>query len=170
MFYRDCKRRLLKLTPKIMCQTHSNELYRHITSNMTIALDNHPKSFHLIDQLIQKESRASIVTFSTDILKYVCQNSNLNIIFFTGTIDSSLHIITGASVIQRILQLNIDYYLCAAPYLDEKNNLYQVQPNIAAIQQALIQQSQQSYLINYPSNQKPTDKFTLYKIGQLNFS
>lgn len=139
-------------------KTDLSDFYNNIPPNAVIALDNHPISYYVLDCLAEQERHVSVVTFSTDIMQYVCQNTFSNIIFAPGKVDSSLHIITGDTMVESFKTLQIDVYLCAASYIDEQGSLYQVHSQIGALQKTLIQQARHSFVVNYPdfieSNQR----------------
>lgn len=155
------------MSSNIKRHNHLYNIYNTIQPDSIIALDNHPASYFIINLLNDKQVNVSVVTYSTDILKYLCKNTNFNIVFTSGKIDSGLHTITGAEVIKKFEQLQIDYYFCGANYLDDDANLYQIHEDIAQIQRCLITRSKASYLINYPAlcNDDHSQKLSL--IGQL---
>ncbi|MHD0397817.1 sugar phosphate isomerase family [Staphylococcus simulans] len=140
---------------KIMNETDLSEFYNEIPANAVIALDNHPVSYYILDCLAKQGTHVSVVTFSTDIMRYVCQNTFSNIIFAPGKVDSSLHVITGETMVETFKTLQVDVYFCSASYIDEQGRLYQVHSEIAALQKSLITQAQQCYIINYPDIIEP---------------
>ncbi|MDY5060628.1 hypothetical protein [Staphylococcus simulans] len=147
-------------------KTDLSDFYKNIPPNAVIALDNHPISYYVLDCLAEQEIHVSVVTFSTDIMQYVCQNTFSNIIFAPGKVDSSLHIITGETMVETFKTLQIDVYFCATSYIDIQGGLYQVHSEIGAIQKALIEQAQYSYVVNYPDFIDANQHFT--HIGYIN--
>lgn len=131
-------------------ETELSNFCNDIPPNAVIALDNHPTSYYVLDCLAEQEIYVSVVTFSTDIMRYVCQNTFFNIIFAPGKVDSSLHIMVGETMLERFKTLHLDFYLCAVDYIDEQGALYQVHSEIGMLQKVLVEQAQQSYVINYP--------------------
>lgn len=155
------------MSPKIKRHNYLYNVYNKIQPGSIIALDNHPVSYYILDLLNSKNVKVSIVTYSTDIMKYLCENTAFDIIFTTGQINSSLHTITGGTVVDKIKQLKIDYYFCEACYIDHKSYLYQIHEDIAELQKALVNQAEASYLINYPDICNSDGKQNLSLIGQL---
>lgn len=155
------------MSPKIKHHNYLYNIYNKIQPGSVIALDNHPVSYYILDFLNSKNVNVSIVTYSTDIMKYLCKNTTFNIIFTTGQINSALHTITGKEVADKIKQLQIDYYFCEARYMDHESFLFQIHEDIAHIQTSLINQANVSYLINYPDICNSDVKQNLSLIGQL---
>ncbi len=147
-------------------QTELTDFYKNLPPNAVIALDNHPMSYYVLDYLTEQGIHVSVVTFSTDVMRYVCRNTFSNIIFAPGKVDSSLHIMTGDTMVNTFKTLQIDIYLCAPSYIDEQGCLYQVHAEIGALQKALIEQTQYSYVINYPDLIEAKQDYT--HLGDMN--
>ncbi|RIO88412.1 hypothetical protein BUZ06_07820, partial [Staphylococcus gallinarum] len=67
-------------------KSYLNELVERINQNEIIAFDNHPVSFKIIDQLYFSNKKISVITYSTDIIKYVSKYTDFNIILPNGTV------------------------------------------------------------------------------------
>ncbi|MGN5884225.1 hypothetical protein [Staphylococcus simulans] len=138
------------MSPNFKDNNHLMEFYSRMQSNAVIALDNHPVSYYLMEFLEQQDQHVSIVTYSTDIMKFVCRNTHFNIIFAPGKVDQAQHIMTGNALIEQFKTLHIHYYFCQASYIDEADKLYQSHPDVAEIQKVLVQQADETFLINFP--------------------
>lgn len=127
-----------------------NYIIENINNEDVIAFDNHPVNYQILDELYDANLKISVITFSTDIIKYVARYTDFNIIMPNGKVDNALHIITGSEVIQTFARYRIRYYFATAPYMIDKA-LYQTLPEIAKIQLALYHSSEALFIVNRPS-------------------
>ncbi|RIP33468.1 hypothetical protein BUZ14_10175 [Staphylococcus gallinarum] len=146
-------------------KSYLEELVECINKNDIIAFDNHPVSFKIIDQLYSLNKKISVISYSTDIIKYVSKYTNFNIILPNGTVNSAFHIISGAEVIDSYSKYKINYFFLRVPYV-YKENLYQDIPEIAEIQRVLKRNSERSFIINRPQFLENTPGHRYIKIGQ----
>lgn len=146
-------------------KSYLNELVERINQNEIIAFDNHPVSFKIIDQLYFSNKKISVITYSTDIIKYVSKYTDFNIILPNGTVNSAFHIITGTDVIDSYSKYKINYYFLRVPYIYEED-LYQDITEIAELQRVLKQNSEYSFVINRPQFLDHTPGHRYIKIGQ----
>lgn len=142
-----------------------NYTIENINNNEVIAFDNHPVSYKIIDELYEAHTKISIISFSTDIIKYVAKYTNFNIIMPNGKVNNALHIITGPDVIQTFEKYHIRYYFATAPYMVD-NALYQTLPEIAEIQLAISNSTQELLLVNRPDTLKQQDRQDYSYIGK----
>ena len=90
-----------------------------------------------------------MISYSTDIIKYVSRYTTFNIIVPNGVVDSAFHIIVGSDVVQTFSKYRIRYYFITVPYIFN-NNLYQTIPAIADIQRTLNTNANDIFLLNRP--------------------
>lgn len=129
------------------------EYLEHITRTIKhediIAFDNHPFAYKILDELSNYDIKISVISYSTDIIKYVSRYTTFNIIVPNGVVDSAFHIIVGSDVVQTFSKYRIRYYFITVPYIFD-NNLYQTIPAIADIQRTLNTNANDIFLLNRP--------------------
>ncbi|MCE4993578.1 hypothetical protein ACT9T1_07660 [Staphylococcus xylosus] len=129
------------------------EYLEHITRTIKhediIAFDNHPFAYKILDELSNYDIKISVISYSTDIIKYVSRYTNFNIIVPNGVVDSAFHIIVGSDVVQTFSKYRIRYYFITVPYIQD-NDLYQTIPAIADIQKMLNNNANDIFLLNRP--------------------
>ncbi|RIM23620.1 hypothetical protein BUY35_13365, partial [Staphylococcus cohnii] len=82
-----------------------------------------------------------------------------------GKVDNALHIIIGTDVIQTFERYRIRYYFATAPYMTDKA-LYQTLPEIAEIQLALYNRSEELLIVNRPAILKQHHRQDYNYIGE----
>lgn len=130
-------------------KSYLEQITEKINENEIIAFDNHPAAYKIIDQLFYNGIKISVISYSTDIIKYVAKYTNFNIILSNGVVSSEYHIIVGTDVAQTFSKYRINRYFAAMPYMAD-NSLYQTIPEVAEIQIALKQSADQFLVINRP--------------------
>ncbi|MDG0842315.1 hypothetical protein M4L39_02605 [Staphylococcus equorum] len=130
-------------------KNYLEQIIEEINENEIIAFDNHPTAYKIIDQLFYKGIKISVISYSTDIIKYVAKHTNFNIILSNGVVSSEYHIIVGADVAQTFSKYRISRYFATMPYMAD-SSLYQTIPEVAEIQIVLKQSADQFLLINRP--------------------
>lgn len=130
-------------------KSYLEQITEKINENEIIAFDNHPAAYKIIDQLFYSGIKISVISYSTDIIKYVAKYTNFNIILSNGVVSSEYHIIVGTDVTQTFSKYRISRYFAAMPYMAD-NSLYQTIPEVAEIQIALKQSADQFLVINRP--------------------
>lgn len=125
-----------------------------------IAFDNHPFAYKLIDELYKSNTKITVISYSTDIMRYVAKYTDFNIIIPNGLVDSASHVIIGESVLETFSKYQIRFYFVSAPFMNE-NTLYQTVPAIAKIQNTIKNCTQCVLLMNRPDliNTDPTDSY-----------
>lgn len=142
-----------------------NYIIENVNNEDVIAFDNHPVTYHIIDELYEAKFKISVISFSTDIIKYVARYTDFNIIMPNGKVDNALHIIIGTDVIQTFERYRIRYYFATAPYMTDKA-LYQTLPEIAEIQLALYNRSEELLIVNRPAILKQHHRQDYSYIGE----
>ncbi|MDN5637394.1 MAG: hypothetical protein L0G48_04525 [Staphylococcus equorum] len=130
-------------------KSYLEQITEKINENEIIAFDNHSAAYKIIDQLFYNGIKISVISYSTDIIKYVAKYTNFNIILSNGVVSSEYHIIIGTDVAQTFSKYRISRYFAAMPYMAD-NSLYQTIPEVAEIQIALKQSADQFLVINRP--------------------
>src|SRR5699024_8520489 len=136
-----------------------------INNNEVIAFDNHPVSYKIIDELYEAHTKISIISFSTEIIKYVAKYTNFNIIMPNGEVNNDLHIITGTDVIQTFEKYYIHYYFANSTYLVD-TALYQTFIEITYIKLEISNTNQELLLVNRPDTLKQQDRQDYSYIGK----
>lgn len=131
-------------------KNYLNELIECINKNEIIAFDNHPVSFKIIDQLFKAGKKITVISYSTDIIKYVSKYTDFNIILPNGAVNSAFHVISGPEVIESFSKYHINYFCIRVPYI-YKDDFYQDIPEIADMQKTLNQNSEHQLIINRPT-------------------
>ncbi|MFH4908878.1 sugar phosphate isomerase family [Staphylococcus cohnii] len=142
-----------------------NYIIENVNNEDVIAFDNHAVTYHIIDELYEAKFKISVISFSTDIIKYVARYTDFNIIMPNGKVDNALHIIIGTDVIQTFERYRIRYYFATAPYMTDKA-LYQTLPEIAEIQLALYNRSEELLIVNRPAILKQHHRQDYSYIGE----
>ncbi len=115
----------------------------------TIAFDNHPFAYRVIDDLYKLKIKISVISYSTDIIRYVSKNTDFNIIIPNGVVDSANHNIIGPDVTQTFAKYQIQYYFATASHMTE-DKLFQDNQTIADMQLTLNERAEQILLMNRP--------------------
>src|SRR5699024_12086574 len=128
-------------------KSYLEQITEKINENEIIAFDNHPTAYNIIDRLYSAGIKISVVSYSTDIIKYVAKNTDFNIILSNGVVKNEYHIIVGQGIVETFSKYRIDRYFATVPYM-VKQSLYQTIPEVAEIQIALKQRTTQFLIIN----------------------
>lgn len=137
-----------------------------IVDNDIIAFDNHPLSYKIIDTLNNNNTKVSVVSYSTDIIHYVCRNTEFNIIIPTGQVNSTFHVVIGETVCDTFKKYQIKQYFLSAPY-QLKRELFQTYEEVAEIQKTLFKRADSVYLMNYPEIISSLEDEQYYKVGEM---
>lgn len=114
-----------------------------------IAFDNHPFAYKMIDELYKANIKISVISYSTDIIRYVSKYTDFNIIIPNGMVDSASHVILGKGVLETFSKYQIRFYFVSAPFMNE-DKLYQTVPAIAEIQNTIKNCTHSVLLMNRP--------------------
>jgi len=80
--------------------SYFKEIINTIQWDDIIAFDNHPFAYRVIDDLYKKNIKISVISYSTDIIRYISIYTDFNIIIPNGIVDSANHHIIGEDVKQ----------------------------------------------------------------------
>ncbi|SCT08714.1 hypothetical protein [Staphylococcus caeli] len=130
-------------------KSYFKEIINTIQWDDIIAFDNHPFAYRVIDDLYKKNIKISVISYSTDIIRYVSKYTDFNIIIPNGIVNSANHHIIGEDVKQTFAKYQIRYYFVTATHMNEEK-LYQDNMTIAHIQSALNERAEQILLMNRP--------------------
>ncbi|PHK49185.1 hypothetical protein BTJ66_09815 [Staphylococcus edaphicus] len=114
-----------------------------------IAFDNHPFAYKIIDELYKSNTKVSVISYSTDIIRYVSKSTDFNIIIPNALVDSASHMLLGNGVVETFSKYQIRFYFVSAPFMN-KDTLYQTAPAVAEIQNTLKDCAHNVLLMNRP--------------------
>lgn len=130
-------------------KNYLEQIMQQIKKGEIIAFDNHPTAYKIIDYLYNTGTKISVISYSTDIIKYVAKYTDFNIILPNGVVNGTYHIIVGPDVVQTFSKYQIRYYFAAVPYMIE-DALYQSIPEVAELQLTLYNNANDTLVVNRP--------------------
>lgn len=130
-------------------RSYFKQIINSIHWDDTIAFDDHPFAYRVIDDLYKQKIKISVISYSTDIIRYVSKYTDFNIIIPNRVVDRANHNIIGHDVIQSFSKYQIRYYFATATHMTE-DKLYQDNLTIADMQHTLNECAEQILLMNRP--------------------